>query len=324
MNRYMTLCLIATTLSCAGVRPDGGGGGYGGRSGRKVDGLPPPSFDARPERCDDGGDCRCMNIASLGKVAHYGGNNDSTDAFRQYLNTRSNARVSLLTNRTTITSALLSTYDVVILQALEDSEYVGFWSYSQAETDALAAWVEAGNGLIVLTGYGGVADEVNPSNRLLSFSGISYGKDDTLTSCPDNFCYCTESSIPFRNWSPGSFLAQNMIARDGQTAAAVGVFHGRPISCAATADPACEVVATDPQAGIVGVGRRIGKGRVFVWADEWVTYTSQWGAASTHGADCNGHTAAEIYNLPQFWYNVLRWVLPDASCFTIDDPLVIP
>jgi len=329
-------CGAILAASCAGVRNgnaddgSGGGSGAGGTRGigghgigghRAVDASPGP--DARAERCDDAGDCKCMNIASLGKVAHYGGNSDSTDAFQQYLNSKSNARMSLLTNRTTITPELLSGYDVVILQALEDSEYIGFWTYTEAEMDALAAWVKAGNGLIVLTGYGGNADEVDPANQLLAFAGIAYGKADTEASCPDNFCYCTDSSIPFSGWQPGSFIAANMVAPNGQTGA-VGVFHGRPISCADTADGACDLVATDASGAIVGVGKTIGQGRVFVWADEWVTYTSQWGATNTHGADCNGHTAGEIYDVPQFWYNVIRWVLPTASCFNIADPIIIP
>jgi len=335
-SRLFTLAAALSALtaaSCAGVQmgepnPDAarsGAGGLGvrprGLGGRAA---APDNPDARPERCDDGGgDCRCMNIASLGKVAHYGGNTDSTDAFQQYLNSKSNARVALLPDRTRLGAELLSRYDVVILQALEDSEYVGFWSYAPDEIEALAAWVAAGNGLIVLTGYGGVPDEVDPDNQLLAFAGISYGKSDTFTSCPDNFCYCTDSSIPFSGWSAGGFAGAHMVAPNGQVGA-VGVFHGRPIACADTADGPCEVVATDPSGGVVGVGKRVGKGRVFVWADEWVTYTSQWGATSTHGADCDGHTAGEIYDVPQFWYNVIRWVLPDASCFAIADPIVVP
>jgi hypothetical protein len=331
--------------SCAGVKQSGldegaGGGGHGGggasRGGtggaRGMAGHGGDAWagaDARPQRCDDAGDCKCMNIASLGKVAHYGGNSDSTDAFQQYLDTKSNARMALFTERTTITPELLAGYDVVILQALEDSEYVGFWSYGPDEVDALATWVKAGNGLIVLTGYGGNADEVDPANQLLAFAGIAYGKTDTFASCPDNFCYCTDSSIPFRGWQPGSFIAANMVAPDGQPGA-VGVFHGRPISCTDSADGtdgACQLVASAPDVGdvvTVGVGKTVGAGRVFVWGDEWVTYTSQWGATNTHGADCNGHTAGEIYDVPQFWYNVIRWVLPTASCFAIADPIIVP
>jgi hypothetical protein len=334
--------LLAVLASCAGVSPRASGGGQAGGTGLQVgtggagaggggpllSGVPGPdassggSVDARPQRCDDAGNCACMNIASLGKVAHYGGNSDSTDAFQQYLNTKSNARMALLTERTTLTPALLAGYDVVILQALEDSEYIGFWSYGADEIAALADWVRAGNALIALTGYGGNADEVDADNQLLAFAGISYGKSDTFSSCPDNFCYCTDSSIPFAGWSPNTFIGVNMTAPRGGVGS-VGVFHGRPISCVDTADGPCQVVANDPQAGIVGVAKQVGKGRVFVWTDEWVTYTSQWGAVNTHGADCNGHTAGEIYDVPQFWYNVIRWVLPDASCFHISDPIVI-
>jgi hypothetical protein len=322
------------SLACAGIRPGatGAGGGTGGTestmgTGGVVEsprrdsgapgsgGWPAESVDARPQRCDDAGHCACMNIASLGKVAHYGGNSDSTDAFQQYLNTKSNARVTLLTDRVTLTPALLASYDVVILQALEDSEYVGFWSYGQDEIAALADWVKAGNALIALTGYGGNADEVDPANQLLAFAGMSYGKSDTFVSCPDNTCYCTDSSIPFSGWTSGAFLGAHVTA--------VGLLHGRPITCTDTSDGPCQVVASDPQAGIVGVAKQVGKGRVFAWSDEWVTYTSQWGATNTHGADCAGHTAGEIYDVPQFWYNAIHWLLPDASCFHIDDPIII-
>jgi hypothetical protein len=339
------VCFIATMLGCAGIRPEasgrtGGAGGSqaaGGASGavapRATGGSGSggtvaygPGIDAaadvRPERCDDAGNCSCMNIASLGKVAHYGGNSDSTDAFQQYLNTKSNARLTLQTARATITPELLAPYDIVILQALEDSEYTGFWSYSADEIRTLSDWVKAGNALIALTGYGGDAEEVGPDNQLLAFAGISYGTADTFVSCPDSYCYCTDSSIPFSAWTPGMFLGEHMTAPNGGPGA-VGLLHGRPITCTDSPDAPCQVVARDPQAGIVGVAKQVGKGRVFVWSDEWVTYTSQWGAVNTHGADCAGHTAGEIYDVPQFWFNVIHWLLPDASCFHIFDPIVI-
>jgi hypothetical protein len=143
-----------------------------------------------------------------------------------------------------------------------------------------------------------------------------------LLDCPNNFCYCTESSVPITRWSPGTFIGTNMIAPNGGPGA-VGVYNGRPVSCVDTSDGPCQIVATDPKAGIVGVAKQIGKGRVFVWADEWVTYTSQWGAVNTHGADCNGHTAGEIFNVPQFWYNLIHWSVPDAGCFHISDPIIV-
>jgi hypothetical protein len=310
---------LLVALGCAGVRTQENGG-RGGNDGTGGSSTP---VDARAQRCDDGGACACMNIASLGQVAHYGANNDSTDAFQQYLNTKSNARMTLLPARTTLTPELLSAYDVVVLQALEDSEYTGFRSYRPDEVSALADWVRAGNGLIVLTGYGGNPDEVDPDNQLLAFAGITYAKGDTFASCPDNFCYCTDSSIPFSGWDAGAFLGDHMTAPNGGTGA-VGVFHGRPVTCVDTPpDGRCQIVASDPQGRPVGIAKQVGRGRVFAWSDEWVTYTSQWGAVNTHGADCTGHTAASLYDVPQFWYNVIHWLLPDASCFMISDPIVI-
>jgi hypothetical protein len=317
---WMGVWILMAAFGCAGVRPaasgtdtdtdTGGGTGTGGLSGGAGE-FPGPA--------PDGG---CMNILSLGKVAHYGGNSDSTDAFQQYLNSKSTARMTLSTDRTTLTRERLAGYDLVILQALEDSEYTGFWTYGQDEVDALADWVRAGHALVALTGYGSNPDEVQAANQLLAFAGIAYGKSDTFASCPDNYCYCTDSSVPFRGWSPGSFLGEHMAARNGAPGA-VGVFHGRPITCDDAAGGPCQPVASDPAAGMVGVAKQVGNGRVFVWSDEWVTYTSQWGAANTHGPDCAGRTAGEVYDVPQFWYNAIHWLLPGASCFSIADPVIV-
>jgi len=36
-------------------------------------------------------------------------------------------------------------------------------------------------------------------------------------------------------------------------------------------------------------------------------------------SDCVGHTAKALFKVPQFWYNVIRWSVPDASCFAMVD-----
>jgi hypothetical protein len=86
---------------------------------------------------------------------------------------------------------------------------------------------------------------------------------------------------------------------------------------------------------LVGVAKVVGKGRVFAWSDDWVTYTSQWGSSTppagttnyddaTKYPECVGHTAASLYKVPQFWYNVFRWVVaPNLSCFTLNDPTIV-
>jgi len=59
----------------------------------------------------------------------------------------------------------------------------------------------------------------------------------------------------------------------------VGVFMGRPITCAD-----CQVMGTWQTNTLVGVHKQVGAGRVFAWADEWVTYTSQWKGDSIYQA----------------------------------------
>ena len=286
--------------------------------------------DARPMRCDSLGNCSsCLAIASLGKVAHYGkqsSGGDNTDAFQTYMNTRTqgSARMAMYASTTgstknfTLSEDFLKSYDVVILQALEDSEYIGYWTFSQAEITALSDWVNKGGGLISLTGYGAVADEVNPLNQLLSFAGISYNKDDIFieSDCPDNLCYCTDTSMPFGGWNMSDgLLVTNLNNVNHQ----VGVFRGRSINCAD-----CDVMGTWKNFK-VAVHKQVGAGRVFAFADEWVTYTSQWNGDPVFQVQtqCAPRTADKIYDIPQFWYNVFRWVSGDVDCLKSDDPQII-
>lgn len=356
--RLAALALSSSLLlgACAGSAPNQGGVGGGSGGGGKIydlDGsverlpfdssweyIPPVNPDARPLRCDETGqDCtKCINIKSIGQVAHYGNppNSDSTDAFKSYLNNTSNARFIISTTKPTITAEWLSNYDVLILQALEIDEYQpnNIWTFSQSEMDALATWVkDGGNGLIAMIGYGGNSTEVNGSNQLLKFAGIQYGTTDTFTSSNDYKVYCNGGSLPFSAWTAGSFIAKNMVVKGTTTPAAVGIFHGRPITCDDNVEGPCEVLGRDPVEGIVAVAKTVGKGHVFVFNDEWVTYTSQWTSAAAIAANasvadpnCDGHRPDEIFNIPQFWQNAIEWTRPsDAACaFVINDPQVIP
>ena len=75
-----------------------------------------------------------------------------------------------------------------------------------------------------------------------------------------------------------------------------------------------------------GATRQLDAGRVFTFCDEWVTYTSQWDGtgAETCATDpahnlCTGRTADVYYQVPQFWYNAIRWASGDKDCFYIED-----
>jgi hypothetical protein len=98
----------------------------------------------------------------------------------------------------------------------------------------------------------------------------------------------------------------------------VGMDGGHTITA-----PADEVAAMTTNASSVSnwlVGKIVGKGRVLVYADEWITYTSQWtGQGNQNDPSCTGFLPQDLYQIAQFWYNMIRWTQPNAQCFKIVD-----
>ena len=294
------------------------GGGRGADGGRAV-------------KCDTAENCTCINIASIGQTAHYGVaglNSDSTVAFTDWLNSHSSASVNLHTSRPTLTADFLAKYDILIVQWLTDSNTGPYWTFDPAEIAALKTWVNAGGGLITLSGYDTSAEEVRPLNQLLSFTDISYNMDDTLPGCvaaatgsaQANLCYCWGNSEPLGGWGPTPI---------GQHLTQIGAFHGRSINPgSATVDD------SDPAAGKVYAAHElVGKGHVFAYTDEWVTYSSQWLGTSAINTTamytdpnnpCYKKSAADVFQVPQFWYNVISWEASGTQCiFKLRDPAVV-
>jgi len=293
------------------------GSGVGGTLG--IVGQNPGEDGGRPTRVNAAGEPVCINIGSYGKPGTTGfmPGVDNTKAFENWLNDKSSASASMVTTHQKLTPAFLADFDVFILQDLEDSTHSGdgpFWQFGADEIDALAKWVEAGGGLIALTGYSGNIQEVVPTNALLKFANISYNTDDVLSTCgpPVPDCYCVGNSVPLTSWVAADPIAANITA--------VGVFHGRTIN----APDATTVSAAG--AAKYAVSKTVGKGKVFVFADEWVTYTSQWGMPlpqNTMPGGCLGVGPDKVYQVPQFWYNAIKWVAPPNMCFDITDPAII-
>jgi hypothetical protein len=274
-----------------------------------------------------GGDPTCVRIGMFGRPPSYGAmqnGTDNTDALKNWLNAHVKAGTSVdtLTMDTPITADLLGKYDVIILQALEQREGGPYWTFGSDELAAFETWVRAGGGVIALTGYGSQAAEVNPTNQLLAFTGMSYNMDDAFGTCPDNCCYCAGSSIPVHGWHAEHPIAANITA--------VGAFHGRTVN-AGDAD----LVASEGTA-VYGATKALDAGRAFLFFDEWVTYSSQWTQATGAGGFtpdascsdpnnvCDGRTPSAGYQVPQFWYNALKWASGNATCFdfTSDVPVV--
>lgn len=274
-----------------------------------------------------GGDPTCVRIGMFGRPPSYGAMQngaDNTDALRSWLNAHVKAGTSVdtVTTDTPITADLLGQYDVVILQALEKQEGGPYWTFSSDELAEFETWVRAGGGVIALTGYGSQAQEVNPTNQLLAFTGMSFNMDDIFGTCPDNCCYCAGSSIPVHGWHADHPIASNVTA--------VGAFHGRSIN------PGDADLVASEGTTVYGATKTFDAGRVFLFFDEWVTYSSQWTQAAGTGGftpdascsdpnnTCYGRTPTDGYQVPQFWYNALKWASGNVTCFdfTADVPVV--
>jgi hypothetical protein len=337
--------------------PPGGGGGQGGGGGLILPDaatlvlpdaqtfspdLPPCPTGYKQDK--DGNYICCptpLRILSIGQPAKYGsGSGDNTDAFQNFMNGNTNgtATMEMLKTYKHITDIDLSKYDVIILQALYTQipyNPADLWTYNDADAAALRDWVkDKGGALISLSGYWSDQPlEIQPLNKLLSgsdqWTGISYNGDDTFNqdSCPDTLCYCSRGSIPFNKWQSTTDCSSITTNSDKSALGKVGVFRGRSVNCSGSG---CNVFAKDSKNGNVGVAKLLGKGRVLGWGDEWVTYTSQWGLTpdpqydSPTDMQCPGHTPSTSYSVPQFWYNVFRWLVPGNTCFTIIVPPTAP
>lgn len=203
-----------------------------------------------------------------------------------------------------------------------------YWSFTPAEQAALQTWVQNGGGIISLTGYVSTdPNEIVPENQLLGFSGLTYVYDDIITSDnPSGYGYCVGEAYPITFNNPASPIYSSTLQQ-------VGAFYGFPISIGTSASNGAVAASGDatgnpalPGTFNYGVsitgGPNVGNGRIFMWMDEWVTYTSQWAEGSStcvnagSAANCAGHWGSDVFQVGQFWYNVLSWV-SNQSCFKL-------
>jgi hypothetical protein len=328
----LTVWGVAAALACSPT-PDGtasvdtggsnGTGAVGGTSsGGSGGGINPTGGSGGSINVPDGGSGMCIRIGLLGRRPSYGAmpGADDTDALQTWLNAhvKSGTSVNVVTTDTEITADFLAGFEVVILQALEEREGGPYWSFTSAELEAFETWVRAGGGVISLTGYGAQTAEIKPTNELLAFSGMAYNPDDVAVACPDSCCYCAGSSIPMNG-----FRADHPI---GANVTAVGSFHGRTVS------PGDGAIVAGAGTAVYGATKEIDLGRVFFFFDEWVTYSSQWSdtgdfmpEASCQDVNhvCYSRTPSRGYQVPQFWYNALKWASGEAGCFDFTDDVPI-
>ena len=216
----------------------------------------------------DGGAGLC-NGATLGVKGMWG----MGDVFASWLSSSSTSGATPLADQT-LTPALLAAYQVIIVQDVSHNH-----QYADAEVKALSDWVKQGGGLMTLAGYSQDSSEVENVNRLLAPFAISYSAIHILPKGVGN------TTVPIAMWNPHPI---------DMGVTAVGVDNGYPVMGMG------DVIATSGGYNI-GLAQTAGAGHVFSWADEWITYDSEW-------------TSHPDYQVQLFWVNAVKWLTVATQC----------
>lgn len=358
------------SAGASGPGPIGGPSGTAGTSG----GLdidpnknPPPSGTKDPNdmrdvpvrsmTCDaNGQNCTCLRLALLGTLDSLANAKD-TKPFEEWLNGNSGgtARVTIVSTKPTVDATFLGMYDILLVAN------VNGWTFSAEEKAAVQKWVlEAGGGIVTLTGFTSSATEAAATSQLVSFAGMGYGgtsmndvtAPDSGKSMPIHYkggatdlrncinLWSLDTDKEASNTTPVKFSPQSgSLEKLTASLDLVGAYIGWP----ANAPAGATVVASDPYTKKpMGVALEVdGKGRIFTFGDEWVLFANQWQPMGTfidprmdtsnpcwQPSDGTNpgfyHSVKSLYQTKQFWYNVINWVAPPNECnFTIKDPDVV-
>ncbi|MCC6750420.1 MAG: hypothetical protein IT371_22340 [Deltaproteobacteria bacterium] len=204
----------------------------------------------------------CLKIALFGLAGTFG----SSD-FQAWLKSNGVNGVDRAQTdpKEALTQTLLDKYSIIILDRLVRD-------YTATEADLLRQWVEAGGGLMSMSGYTGGSTDTTRPNSLMVKLGLEYKgglANGPVTSWKPHAISQGITSITFNGGFPVAEVA--------------GVTGG-------TNTVVCELPAAKGPAGMAQVR---GKGRVFVFGDEWIEFDSEW------------------KSLPQvkvLWGNILGWL----------------
>jgi len=298
--------------------------------------------------------CTCLHLALLGTLSSAADDPDTT-AFTTWLASSSDGSAvatNVPTKPAAVDAAFLASYDILLVAN------VNGWTFSADEKAAVQKWVEAGGGVITLTGFLSTPAEAVATSQLISFAGLGYtsttptapkegekspvyykGGSDDLKLCMNwNGTTASTAAKPFVT-TPIKFTPQaGMLEKLTLNLDYVGAFIGWPVTSPADAT----VIAKDPlSGGNMAVAKEVnGRGRIYAFGDEWVIFTNLWeqtGTPSNPTADMYNkcwvppsgtaaaffHSVQTLYQTKQFWYNAINWVAPPNECFTIKDPDVI-
>lgn len=226
-----------------------------------ADSAPDPSLkDATAADSSDAAGCNVINIGILGNP----GANASSN-FQTWLTKAGTTvqRIQTSASDPALTAQMLAPYNVIILDHLTRD-------YTAPEGAVVKAFVEAGGGLIAMSGYtGGPSDWY--ANGLIGTLGMSYGGgliNGPVTTFVPHPITKGLTSVTFN----GGFVVS------------------APGASSYTRTPIASLPAGNVAYAIQAVG-----GRAFIWGDEWIEFDSEWS------------TLPEIKTL---WVNIFGWVAP--------------
>ena len=202
--------------------------------------------------------CNVLNIGILGNP----GANPSSN-FQTWLQNAGTTVKRIQTTNVALTAQEIAPYNVIVLDWLAHD-------YTAPEAAIVKAFVEAGGGLISMTGYNGTSTDFR-ANALIGELGVTYGGG--LVNGPVT-----------------TFVAHPITKGLTSITFAGGYLVSAPGSSANVRTP----IASIP-AGNVAWAIEAGKGRAFVWGDEWIEFDSEW---------------STLPQVKALWVNVFGWVAP--------------
>jgi hypothetical protein len=212
---------------------------------------------------DEGGDgiCDCLAIALVGTSGSL-----AASQFQQWLIDRGTSADRI--DPPLVDAAVLDAYDVVILDQLTRA-------YTPAEAMAFDDWVNAGGGLMAMTGH--TASPVSAQqwpNGILGPMGLEY--QGALLNGPvtDFLPHPTTVGLTSVTFLGGFEVVATVAGQSDVVARLPGMI------------PAAQAQAR-------------GMGKVFVWGDEWIEYDSEWAA---------------LPEITVLWTNIFEWLTPASVC----------
>jgi hypothetical protein len=212
----------------------------------------------------DGPACNVLNIGILGNP----GANPSSN-FQTWLTNAGTTVKRIQTTSAALTAQEIAPYNVLVLDWLQHD-------YTPAEAALVKAFVEAGGGLVSMTGYNGSTTDFR-ANAILGELGVSYG--GALVSGPVT-----------------TFVSHPITA--GLTSI---TFAGGYVVSETGAPPYTRTPIASIPAGKVAYAIQAAKGRAFVWGDEWIEFDSEW---------------TQLPEVKKLWVQIFAWVAPNGCPLT--------